>query len=104
MSFLSILCYIFFFALGSGPITWLYLPEILPPEIKGPAQSSVTAINWLSNFIIGMYFPQMMATFGFSGAYTIFGLACAVGAVFCHKEMVETKQRSLDSIQAELLR
>lgn len=38
VSFGSILAYVLFFALGSGPIPWVYLPEILPAEIKGNAQ------------------------------------------------------------------
>ncbi len=34
----SILAYTLCFALGSGPIPWVALPEILPQEIKGNAQ------------------------------------------------------------------
>ena len=37
-SFLCILAYVSFFALGCGPIPWVYLSEILPEEIKGNAQ------------------------------------------------------------------
>lgn len=31
----ALLAYVAAFALGAGPVTWLYLSEILPPQIKG---------------------------------------------------------------------
>lgn len=31
--------YVAFFAIGAGPITWLYLSEILPRRIKGKVRS-----------------------------------------------------------------
>lgn len=41
-----VLVYVAFFALGSGPVTWVLLAEVLPPSIKGPAASLATAAGW----------------------------------------------------------
>jgi MFS family permease len=41
-----VLVYVAFFALGSGPVTWVLLAEVLPPRIKGPAASLATAAGW----------------------------------------------------------
>ena len=43
---LLVLVYVAFFAMGSGPVTWVLLAEVLPPRIKGPAASLATAAGW----------------------------------------------------------
>jgi hypothetical protein len=42
------------FALGSGPVTWLLLSEVLPPRIKGPAGSLATAAGWAGACVRGV--------------------------------------------------
>ncbi|KAF6258875.1 hypothetical protein COO60DRAFT_1076306 [Scenedesmus sp. NREL 46B-D3] len=43
---LLVLLYVACFAVGSGPVTWVVLSEVLPPAIKGPAASLATAAAW----------------------------------------------------------
>jgi hypothetical protein len=43
---LLVLLYVACFAVGSGPVTWVVLSEVLPPAIKGPAASLATAAGW----------------------------------------------------------
>ena len=40
-----IVLYVLFFAGGAGPIPWVYLPEVLPDDIKGPAQVPQTPLQ-----------------------------------------------------------
>jgi MFS family permease len=100
----AIFVYTIFFALGCGPVPWVYLPEILPAEIKGPAQALCTAINWFGNFLVGVTFPAMMHILSLGGSYAVYAALCCGSAVFCGKYMVETKQRSLADVHAELMR
>lgn len=44
------LVFVAFFAIGSGPVTWVLLSEVLPPSIKGPAASLATAAGWAGGF------------------------------------------------------
>ena len=99
----SIFVYIIFFALGCGPVPWVYLPEVLPPAIKGPAQALCTALNWGGNLVIGAGFPAMLRVLGLGGSYAVFAMACCGAALFCARWMVETKQRSLAAVHAELM-
>jgi hypothetical protein len=39
--------YIFFFAVGCGPVPWIMMPEVMPSRIRGPAMSFGTLSNWL---------------------------------------------------------
>ena len=103
VSLLSILVYIIFFALGCGPVPWVYLPEVLPPAIKGPAQAVCTALNWAGNLVVGATFPAMLHLLGLGGSYLVYALLCAGSAYFCYKYMVETKKRSLRDVHRELV-
>jgi len=48
-SFVALLVFVLFFGLGAGPIPWIYLPEVLPDEIKGRGASLGTCLNWVSD-------------------------------------------------------
>jgi SP family facilitated glucose transporter-like MFS transporter 8 len=43
----AVCCYIFFFAIGCGPVPWLMMSEVMPSRIRGPAMSLGTLSNWL---------------------------------------------------------
>jgi MFS transporter, SP family, ERD6-like sugar transporter len=43
----AVCCYIFFFAIGCGPVPWLMMSEVMPARIRGPAMSLGTLSNWL---------------------------------------------------------
>ncbi|KAK9866097.1 hypothetical protein WJX84_006291 [Apatococcus fuscideae] len=99
----AILAYVFSFALGVGPVPWVYLPEILPDRIKGRAQAACTSLSWVANLMVGLSFPAMLSGLGIGGAY-LFYVALNVAAVaFVATYMVETKQRSLANIKKELI-
>ncbi|KAK9919103.1 hypothetical protein WJX75_009435 [Coccomyxa subellipsoidea] len=103
VSLIVVMGFVLGFSIGSGPIPWVYLPEVLPNEIKGPAAALCTSLNWLSNLIVGLTFPAMLALLHVGGAYLVYAVLNVLGAVFVAALMVETKQRSLAQIQAQLL-
>lgn len=84
VSFCAILSFALFFALGAGPIPWVYLPEILPQEIKGAAQSLCTCLNWVSNLAVGLTFPAMLRTLHIGGSYAVYAALNTVAAVFMY--------------------
>eukprot|EP00903_Cladosiphon_okamuranus_P010828 g10229.t1 len=43
------------FSLGQGSVSWIVLTEIVPSRIRAQAFSIFTAVNWLSNFLIGLF-------------------------------------------------
>jgi MFS family permease len=47
------LVFVAFFAVGSGPVTWVLLAEVLPPNIKGPAASLAAAAGWAGEWMDG---------------------------------------------------
>lgn len=103
VSFVSLLVFVLFFGLGAGPIPWVYLPEVLPNEIKGPGASLGTGINWISTFLVGLSFPIMLRVLSVGGSYLVYAVFNFVALAFSYGYMVETKRRSLADIQTLLL-
>lgn len=99
----SVLAFMAFFALGSGPISWIYLAEILPDSIKGRVASLATALSWVFNLLIATTFPVMMASIGIAKAYILYAGLNVLGVIFIFFLMVETKRQTLDEIVAKLL-
>ena len=74
ISLLAVMGFVLGFSQGSGPIPWVYLGEILPSEIKGPAAALCTSLNWASNLIVGLTFPAMLAGLHLGGAYLVYAV------------------------------
>jgi sugar porter (SP) family MFS transporter len=96
----GILAYKISFALSWGPIVWVMLPEVLPLRVRAPAMGAASLLNWLSNFIVSLLFPVLLAA-GAGGVFAIFAAFALGAAVFAALALHETKQRSLEAIEAE---
>jgi sugar porter (SP) family MFS transporter len=101
----SLVCLIGFvvaFELGMGPIFWLLIAEIFRPDARAAGVGACTALNWLANFAVGLSFPSFAAWLGQGNVFWIFAAACALGLVFVHRFVPETKARTFPEIDAEL--
>jgi sugar porter (SP) family MFS transporter len=97
-----LLVYIMGFAVGLGPVFWLMISEIFPIQMRGPAMAVCTMFNWGLNFAISYTFLTLIGAITKQGTfwlYAFFGI-CAI--VFFVTLVPETKDRSLEQIQADL--
>jgi sugar porter (SP) family MFS transporter len=97
-----LLVYIAGFAIGLGPVFWLMISEIFPLQMRGPAMAVCTMFNWGFNFLISYTFLTLTDVITKQGTfwlYAFFGI-CAV--IFFLTVVPETKDRSLEEIQADL--
>jgi sugar porter (SP) family MFS transporter len=104
-SSVSLVClvgYILSFELGMGPIFWLLIAEIFRPDARATGVAACTALNWLSNFAVGLSFPSLAAWLGQGETFWIFATACGLGVVFVHRFVPETKARMFPEIDADL--
>lgn len=44
------------FSVGLGPVTWVVLGEVMPPYARTAASSLGLAVNWSTNFVVGVTF------------------------------------------------
>ncbi|HWA30020.1 MAG TPA: D-xylose transporter XylE [Rhizomicrobium sp.] len=106
IAILAVVVYIAGFAMSWGPVTWVLLSEIFPNSIKGKAMAIAVAAQWIANFIVSTTFPMMdrdsalNAMFNHGFAYWIYGGASVLAALFVARFVPETKQRSLEAIEA----
>jgi ABC-type multidrug transport system fused ATPase/permease subunit len=90
------------FALGIGPVSWLYCSELFPCNTRVLFSSISTATHWFVAFLICATFSDLASYFGTNGVFWIFGGCCALGVVFVYFVAPETKGRSLEEIEFEM--
>lgn len=101
-----IACYILGFALSWGPIAWVLIGEIFPLSVRGIGSSFGSAANWLGNFVVSQFFLMLLAMFGnnVGGPFAIFGVFSALSIPFVLRFVPETKGKSLEQIEEEMVR
>ena len=51
-----VLCFVAFFEFAQGPITWLYMSEIM----QDSAVAVATSLNWLVNLLLAFFSPYII--------------------------------------------
>ena len=96
----AIACY----AMSLAPITWVVLSEIFPNRIRGAAMAVATVSLWTASFILTYTFPLLNNAFNASGTFWLYGLISAAGFIFIFKKLPETKGKSLEEIEREIIK
>ncbi|MCD7937897.1 MAG: sugar porter family MFS transporter [Tannerellaceae bacterium] len=96
---LAIGCY----AMSLGPVTWVLLSEIFPNAVRGVAMATATFALWVGCFTLTYTFPIMNSWLGSSGSFWIYSFICAAGFLFLYRNLPETKNRSLEELEEELI-
>jgi MFS family permease len=95
--------YIASFALSWGPVQWVMLPELFPMRIRAAAVSLCVIFNWLFNMIVALVFPSLLDAWGAGINFLFFAAMTFLAFVFVRKLLPETKGRSLEEIEKDLL-
>jgi SP family galactose:H+ symporter-like MFS transporter len=106
-SWLALIClvgYVAAFALGLGPIFWLLMAEVFPPDARAAGASVATATVWFSSFVVGTAFLPIADAIGEGPTFWIFAAVCVVGFVFVDRFVPETKGRTFSEIDADVHR
>lgn len=56
-------------------------------------------VHWVCNFIIGLFFLDMVEKFGLPIIYSSFGIVSLLAAAFTYYYVIETKGLSLEEIE-----
>src|SRR5947209_1833779 len=84
-----------------GPVLWVMLAEIFPLAIRGSAMAIATLFNWLAAFFVSLTFPGLTALVGAGTVYLAYAAAGIVIVPIVWWMVPETKERSLESLEAE---
>ncbi len=95
----AIACY----AMSLAPVTWVIISEIFPNRVRAIAMSVATFALWSACFILTYTFPIINNSLNSFGTFWLYGLICILGFVFIYKKLPETKGKSLEQIERELI-
>lgn len=96
---MAIACY----GMSLAPVTWVILSEIFPNRVRGVAMSVATFSLWAACFVLTYTFPLLNHLLKASGTFWLYGAICLMGFVYLFYRLPETKGKSLETIENELL-
>ena len=99
----GILGFVASFAVSLGPVMWVLFSELFPNRLRGLAISFVGLINSGVSFLVQLIFPWELQNLGNSLTFLIYGLFAIVGLVIVMRLLPETKGKSLEELEAELV-
>ncbi len=97
---LAIACY----AMSLGPVTWVLLSEIFPNRVRAVAVATGTFALWVASCTLTYTFPFLNAFLGTSGTFWIYAVICTLGFLFFWLRLPETKGKSLEQLEDELVK
>ncbi|HEY1821138.1 MAG TPA: sugar porter family MFS transporter [Trebonia sp.] len=103
VAIVGLLIYTGSFAIGLGPVFWLLIAEIYPLKIRGAAMSVASMANWGANFVVTISFLTLLGAIGGVGVFFLFGFLTLVALAYFWRKVPETKGRSLQEIERELV-
>ena len=98
-----VLLAIAFFASSIGPVTWVLMSELFPNRIRGLATSIAVLSLWIANFVLALTFPSLNSNFGPAKTFWVYAGICLAGSVFIIFYVPETKGKTLEQIERELV-
>ncbi len=102
ISVIALTIYIAFFSATWGPVMWVMIGEVFPLNIRGLGNSFASVINWAANMVVSLTFPSLLDFFGTGSLFIGYGVLCFISIWFVHKFVFETRNRSLEEIEATL--
>jgi sugar porter (SP) family MFS transporter len=98
-----VLANVMFYSFTLAPLLWVVLSEIFPNRIRGAAISIAALAHWVGNFTLTYSFPTIKETLGWANNFWLYGAICAVGFVVIYLVLPETKGKTLEQIERELV-
>ena len=79
------------------------IAEIFSHRIRGAAMSVAVVALWVACFVLTYTFPYLNKALGASGTFWVYGAICIAGFFFVLNNLPETKGKSLEEIENDLI-
>ena len=101
---LLVLTFIATYATTLAPVTWVLISEIFPAKIRGIAISVATGMLWLACFGLAYGFPVLIDVLDASQTFFLFSAICFLYFLILLKYIPETKGKTLEEFEEEVVR
>jgi sugar porter (SP) family MFS transporter len=91
------------YGMSLAPVTWVVISEIFPNRIRGAAMSVAVTSLWIACFILTYTFPFLKDNLGPAGTFWLYAGICVLGFLFILRKLPETKNKSLEDIERQLV-
>jgi SP family arabinose:H+ symporter-like MFS transporter len=92
------------YATTLAPVTWVLISEIFPTKIRGLAVSVATCSLWVACFALAYGFPILIEWLDAPQTFFLFSAICFTYFLFLLKYVPETKGKSLEQFEMEIVR
>ncbi|KAI0171232.1 general substrate transporter [Pestalotiopsis sp. NC0098] len=89
--------FIIVFGASYSCLGWALPPEVFPVGIRSKGVALAVAVNWISNFTVGVVTPPMIENLGY-GTYVFFACFCGLAATWAYFLVPETMNRTLEQM------
>ena len=87
------------FAVGLGPIAWVYTSEIFPLRLRAQGASLAAGTNRIMSAVVTMSSLSLYNTITVAGSFYLYAAISVVTWVFIYMLLPETRGRSLEEMQ-----
>jgi SP family arabinose:H+ symporter-like MFS transporter len=98
-----VLLFIATYATTLAPVTWVLISEIFPGNVRGLAMSLATGMLWVACFALAYGFPILIDAVDPANTYFIFGGICLAYFFFLIRFVPETKGKTLEQFEMEVV-
>jgi SP family facilitated glucose transporter-like MFS transporter 8 len=84
---------------GLGPVPWILMGELLPPNSRGIGSIMVAGSYWIASIVLTYSISLFIYMIGIQYCFWFFACICAIAAVVGHRHVPETGGKSLSEIQ-----
>ena len=81
---------------------WVWLAEIFPLHMRGVAIGVSVFFGWLTNGLLALFFPQMVASLGITVVFFLFAGINLVALIFVRTQVPETRGRTLEGLEEDV--
>jgi sugar porter (SP) family MFS transporter len=91
------------YAMSLAPVTWVVISEVFPNRIRGAAMAVAVSALWIACFILTDTFPILNKKLGSAKTFWLYAAICVAGFSFIKFKLPETRGKSLEQIERELV-
>lgn len=100
---LLVLAAISCYGMSLAPVTWVVISEIFPNRIRGAAMAAAVSFLWIACFLLTITFPILNKRLGTAGTFWLYAGICVAGFLFIKFKLPETKGKTLEQIERDLV-